>query len=855
MNKLLLLFFISLISICGQNNYEKKYITVAPGNEYKANWIHEIFFGQHWRELWTTEINAEVLDLEKFDGGLKPIKRGGGLQTKSLRLLAPNGTQWKFRSINKDPSKVLPEEFRKTFAADILQDQISSANPMAPLIAAKLLKAVRVLQSEPILVYMPDDENLGEFREEFKNTLGFIEIHPDELDDGTSSIEGSDKVKGSYKLLETIEDKRSNRINSADFLTARLMDFLINDWDRHSDQWRWARFKNDSLKLWSPIPRDRDQAFAKYTGLFPLIASIIVPQLNHFGEDYSNIKYQSWSGRYLDRRFLIELSKTEWDSVTNYVTEKITDEVIQSSISELPNEYKSLIREEITSKLITRRNKLKEISNDFYELTNEVAHIYGTIDKDYVEINFHASNQTEILIYKLDKESGEKKESPIFKKTLDNKVTNEIRIFLLEDDDKVVVSGDCEEMPKVRIIGDRGEDEILNFSDDSNIIVYDSPKNTRVSSSSKIAMDDTYPRISKEPETRFEPSYNQQGFDFQVFPAITISSDDGILLGAAAEFWSYGFNKNPYEYYHRVEYDYSTELNSYSIFYSGVYNNFFNDHSVKFSAGKSEITFGRFFGFGNETNFQQNLLDNDHYKARQEVVQISPSILFNRKGKLKSELGLSYWYIESQDVNTNLLGTFRYPSLGLNGLKLLSLDLSINYSTVENRQFPSDGINIIFRSNLYFMENDSRFVKLNVDSRYYKSFELISETVLALRLLAEQNLGSKYPYYFASLLGGKNSLRGYERERFAGDGLLLFQSEIRPNLGRVEFIFPFEIGIILSAESGRVFVINENSSNIWHTAYGSGLFATILEGQFVISLMSVFSKESTMYYLRTKMGF
>ena len=153
------------------------------------------------------------------------------------------------------------------------------------------------------------------------------------------------------------------------------------------------------------------------------------------------------------------------------------------------------------------------------------------------------------------------------------------------------------------------------------------------------------------------------------------------------------------------------------------------------------------------------------------------------------------------------------------------------------------------------MENDSRFVKLNVDSRYYKSFELISETVLALRLLAEQNLGSKYPYYFASLLGGKNSLRGYERERFAGDGRVLFQSEIRPNLGRVEFIFPFEIGIILSAETGRVFIINENSSNIWHTAYGSGLFATILEGQFVISLMSVFSKESTMYYLRTKMGF
>ena len=207
---IIILFF---INISAQNVYEKKYLEVIPGEEYEQSRLFEVFFGHHWRDLWVTPITVEVLDLEKFNGGLTPIKKGGGFQTKSLRLITPKGVQWKFRSINKDPSKVLPEELRETFAADILKDQISSSNPMAPLIAGEILEAVNIIQAKPILVYMPDDEKLGEYRDEFKNVLGFIEIHPDEFEDGTSTVEGSDKIKGTYKLLETIEDKRSNRIN------------------------------------------------------------------------------------------------------------------------------------------------------------------------------------------------------------------------------------------------------------------------------------------------------------------------------------------------------------------------------------------------------------------------------------------------------------------------------------------------------------------------------------------------------------------------------------------------------------------------------------------------------------------
>ena len=59
-------------------------------------------------------VKVEVLDLNNFAGGLVPIKRGGGLQTKSLRFIGADGRIWKFRSLDKDPSKVLPEDVKES---------------------------------------------------------------------------------------------------------------------------------------------------------------------------------------------------------------------------------------------------------------------------------------------------------------------------------------------------------------------------------------------------------------------------------------------------------------------------------------------------------------------------------------------------------------------------------------------------------------------------------------------------------------------------------------------------------------------------------------------------------------------
>src|SRR5256886_16293811 len=63
-------------------------VTMTAGAQYRAGWLHRWLLGAHYRDLWTTPLQVDVVDLAHFGGGLTPLKRGGGRPTKSLRLQA-----------------------------------------------------------------------------------------------------------------------------------------------------------------------------------------------------------------------------------------------------------------------------------------------------------------------------------------------------------------------------------------------------------------------------------------------------------------------------------------------------------------------------------------------------------------------------------------------------------------------------------------------------------------------------------------------------------------------------------------------------------------------------------------------
>ena len=138
---------------------------------YQAGAFHRWFFGDNYRDLWTTPIRVPVFDWHSFAGGLHPTKEGGGNQTKSLRFETAEGDEYVFRLVDKTVRA--PEQLKGTPVAWLIQDvAVSAQHPGGGAVTARLVKASGVLHPTPMLVAMPDDSALGKFHDDFAGKLG-----------------------------------------------------------------------------------------------------------------------------------------------------------------------------------------------------------------------------------------------------------------------------------------------------------------------------------------------------------------------------------------------------------------------------------------------------------------------------------------------------------------------------------------------------------------------------------------------------------------------------------------------------------------------------------------------------------
>ena len=76
--------------------------TVVAGS-YQAGSLHRFFLGSDYRAAWGTPVSVEVLDLAREAGGLTPVVRVGGQQTKGLALAGADGRSYTFRGLRRTP--------------------------------------------------------------------------------------------------------------------------------------------------------------------------------------------------------------------------------------------------------------------------------------------------------------------------------------------------------------------------------------------------------------------------------------------------------------------------------------------------------------------------------------------------------------------------------------------------------------------------------------------------------------------------------------------------------------------------------------------------------------------------------
>jgi hypothetical protein len=440
-------------------------VKVIPGPEYEAGWLHRFFFGDHYRDVWTRPVDVAVLDLANEHGGLLPLEAGGGFQTKSLRFRGGDGRYYKFRSVDKNPRAVLPLELRETVAADIAQDHISTSHPCAALIVDELCRATGVPHLNSRLVYLPESTLLGEFREGFGGLLGILEEYPEDAEDSLGGFLGATKIRNTLRMFEEMDENSEDRPDPVSFLKARFLDIFVGDWDRHVKQWKWAEFRKEGRKTWLPIPMDRDQAMVRLDGLLPSVAEMSITQFTHFSGSGPDVYKLTFSGQYLDRRLLTGLEKHVWDSVAAAFVNGLTDETIERAVLRLPQEYYGIDGERLVRALTSRRDSFHKTAEEFYLLLAGYVDIHLSDKREYVEVQRHSDGSVEVSAWRRDRETGGlRSDRPVFHRVFTHGETEEIRLYLLGGDDRLTVSGEAPCSITVRVVGGKGDDEMVDRS-------------------------------------------------------------------------------------------------------------------------------------------------------------------------------------------------------------------------------------------------------------------------------------------------------------------------------------------------------------------------------------------------------
>lgn len=73
---------------------------------------------KHWRQEWITPVSFPVFNLATTAGGLTVLKRGGGHETKTLRLRGKGGKEYILRTTDKRLDVLVPEEFKGSLIND-----------------------------------------------------------------------------------------------------------------------------------------------------------------------------------------------------------------------------------------------------------------------------------------------------------------------------------------------------------------------------------------------------------------------------------------------------------------------------------------------------------------------------------------------------------------------------------------------------------------------------------------------------------------------------------------------------------------------------------------------------------------
>lgn len=794
-------------------------VEVVAGADYDAGPLHRALLGDRYRDLWAAPIRVPVLDLDRFAGGLTPTERGGRKQTTSLRFIAPDGREFVFRSVDKYPLLARTPDLEDTYVGWLIRDQTAALFPGAAVTLPPLLEAAAIVHVVPQLAVMPDDPRLGEYRAEFAGMLGLIEERPDEGEDGRIVIAGSTLVIGTERLRERLLESPEDRVDSRAMLTARLVDMIVNDRDRHWDQWRWARFEAGGTRYWRPIPEDRDYAYVDFNGVLPTAARMAAPHMVGFGMDFSSHDDLSYNAYDMDRHLLADLPWAAWDSTVAAVRAALTDEVVESAIARLPAPYRASAGERIRARLLARRNGLEEFAREWYAWLSTAVDVHATDAAEIARAEHAPDGSLRVRIFALD--DGRAATDPFFDRRFLPDETEEVRIFLHGGDDHAVVS-DSERPARitVRLVGGAGDDflsDSTTLSPASTVSFHDAEGRDRFQRRAGSTLDT---RAFVPPDVD-DPVSGATYRDFGGGPGMSASASYGSTRGvevSVGRSWTrYGFRAVPHASEVSVTAGYSLRLNAVGVDVEGDWRRPNSRWGTSLLARATQLEPFRFFGLGNDT---PERADDDPFLVERDLLSLDAAVDHHLSARSRISFGPAARYsrLRPRDGAGPLVPADRRESGQIGFGDGLTLDRR------ERPAMPRRGMHAIVRADGYPLAwgAGGAFARVHSSVATYLSALGRRGPTLALRAGGARVFGD-HPIQEAAFIGGWETLRGYDTGRFAGDAAAWGATEARMLLARPNLLVRGDLGGIAFADAGRVFVDGQSPGG-WHTGVGGGLY-------------------------------
>ncbi len=825
---------------------------VVAGPQYDKGGVWRFWFGDGYRKVWKTPVELPVLDLGTEAGGLTPQSQVGGKETVGLALKGADGHSYTFRELHKTPQLTLPPEWRRTIPARILEDEWSAEHPANLPIFSALARPVGIVFPRSRLAVMPDDPALGEFRATFANQPGTFSEYV------TRGYEGITEIVPSEGLWTKWLEGPESRVDSRAFLKARLLDVATNNSDRHRGQWRWGRMPGQPS--WQPLPEDTDQCFARSDGLLVDYVRFARPRLMRYSGRYPRrLEGLTYNNADVTRWLLSDLDWPAFREVAREVQARLTDQVIDEAMHQMPAEWYAESGAELAAALRQRRDGLMDFARRLYLHLADRVDVRGS-DRDEVATIRHLDDGSVDLALALAVAEGSASE-PFYHRRFSPRETQEVRVYLLGGNDRLTTSGRTSGAITVRVLGGPGDDTLDDSgSGKADLVDYEGRNVFRRGPGTKV---DERRWVNPDPLPD-GPWVEPRNYGHWTDPAAEAwwGPDEEVMIGAIVTRTAWSFRKYPWANQQRFSLAYSTGFGKVKAAYSGQFR--LNDSSLlgRVDLLASGVENLNYYGLGNETpSLPKELRLTDEY-----TFSAFPSLRFQPSRSFELHAGVQVKALDPSKGSTSFVeqqkpyGSGQFGEAGVRGgFELDSRGLS--RSLAEQRVAWETGTETPKVSGVRVEAQGFYMPKVwDVSTGFGGADGSVAgyvgnQTVSVAAHVGGGKRWGQYPWFESAAIGGASTVRGYYANRFRGDASLYASAELRLWLGhQLVPALPVRWGLFGFGDTGRVWLAGESSSR-WHSGGGGGVMAHVIAIPLTVTAALASSTEGTRFYIRSGYSF